>query len=101
MNNVNLVGRLSRDPETRNGNTTVSAQSLNNQGGVVQATGASSLGITTTALLDNTANGQIAAGGAATAIGATARKKWWDRSSKPITSRLFPRNMSAARPCWR
>lgn len=23
MNNVNLVGRLSRDPETRNGNTTV------------------------------------------------------------------------------
>ncbi|CAN5594360.1 hypothetical protein BH10PSE18_BH10PSE18_21930 [soil metagenome] len=52
-----------------NGDTTIAAGGLTNQGGTIRATGTADLDIATTALLDNSAKGQIAAGGR-TVVGA-------------------------------
>ncbi|WP_247312405.1 filamentous hemagglutinin N-terminal domain-containing protein, partial [Ralstonia pseudosolanacearum] len=49
-----------------NGDMTIAAGRLINQGGTLQAAGTSSLGITATGQIDNSAQGKIGAGGAAT-----------------------------------
>ncbi|MET0322445.1 MAG: hemagglutinin repeat-containing protein, partial [Duganella sp.] len=49
-----------------NGNTTIGAQNINNQGGVVQVAGTGALDLTAGAVLDNSNGGSVAAGGNAT-----------------------------------